>query len=289
MVMILEKGEFNSDFHPMVDFIAASPLRIETTDEGIHILTTVDGIQRTVSESSLRRNLKLRDEDDIISIPDTELFENLTLMGYNISQNQKLTFQKGQFSHQWKYLIHTIMQCLSPKSTGFNEFSSNIATALVCLATNRTYNFSKMIFNDMALPPRDQRQQYLRYEGLQYTDVDIADFETRRARITQSSALPTVADEHASLVRDVSKGEACPTDSGFIADLDMATIVKSSTLPHDSAPRITSPAADEGSMQPNITELTVKILKLKERVNVFEDREGIAATRSGDDALIKGK
>nr|GFD31039.1 hypothetical protein [Tanacetum cinerariifolium]GFD43460.1 hypothetical protein [Tanacetum cinerariifolium] len=26
MVAILEKGEFNTDFHPMVDFIAASPL-----------------------------------------------------------------------------------------------------------------------------------------------------------------------------------------------------------------------------------------------------------------------
>nr|GFA36412.1 hypothetical protein [Tanacetum cinerariifolium] len=96
MVTILEKGEFNSDFHPMVDFIAASLLRIETTDEGTHILATVDGIQRTVSESSLRRNLKLRDEDGIVSIPDTELFENLTLMVYNISQNQKLTFQKDQ-------------------------------------------------------------------------------------------------------------------------------------------------------------------------------------------------
>nr|GFA58019.1 copia protein [Tanacetum cinerariifolium] len=122
MVAILEKGEFNTDFHPMVDFIAASPLkyaltvtptifvshirqfwstaRIKTTDEGTHILATVDGIQRTVSESSLSRNLKLRDEDGIVSIPDMELFENLTLMGYNISQNQKFTFQKGQFSHQ---------------------------------------------------------------------------------------------------------------------------------------------------------------------------------------------
>nr|GFA38869.1 hypothetical protein [Tanacetum cinerariifolium] len=74
-------GEFNTDFHPMVDFIAASPLRIETTDEGTNILATVDGIQRTISEASLRRNLKLRNEDGIISIPDMELFENLTLMG----------------------------------------------------------------------------------------------------------------------------------------------------------------------------------------------------------------
>ncbi|GJY54904.1 hypothetical protein Tco_0446568 [Tanacetum coccineum] len=36
---------------------------------------------------------------------------------------------------------------------------------------------------DMALPLRDQRQQYLRYEGLQYIDDDIADFKMRLARI----------------------------------------------------------------------------------------------------------
>nr|GEY22262.1 copia protein [Tanacetum cinerariifolium] len=44
------------------------------------------------------RNLKLNDEAGINSLPDAELFENLTLMGYNISPNQKFTFQKGQFS-----------------------------------------------------------------------------------------------------------------------------------------------------------------------------------------------
>nr|GEW76527.1 hypothetical protein [Tanacetum cinerariifolium] len=70
---------------------------------------------------------------------------------------------------------------------------------------------------------------------------------SRRARIAQSSALLTVADELASLVRDVSEGEACPTESSFIADQDRATIAKSSTLPHDSAPSVTSPAADEGN------------------------------------------
>ncbi|GKD62647.1 hypothetical protein Tco_1300156, partial [Tanacetum coccineum] len=35
----------------------------------------------------------------------------------------------------------------------------------------------------MALTPRDQRHLYLRYEGLQYADADIADFEARLARI----------------------------------------------------------------------------------------------------------
>nr|GFC05236.1 hypothetical protein [Tanacetum cinerariifolium] len=103
---------------------------------------------------------------------------------------------------------------------------------------------------------------------------------SRRARIAQSSALPSVADEPASLMRDVSEGEACPTDSGFIADQDRATIAKSSTLPHDSAPRVTSPVADEGSMQHNIFELTALCM---------EDKENVAATQSRDDAPIKGR
>nr|GFB89670.1 hypothetical protein [Tanacetum cinerariifolium] len=73
---------------------------------------------------------------------------------------------------------------------------------------------------------------------------------TQRSRIAQSSALPPVADEPASPVRDVSEGEACPTDSGFIVDQDSATIAKSSTLPHDTAPRVTSPTAVEGNDAP---------------------------------------
>nr|GEX57250.1 hypothetical protein [Tanacetum cinerariifolium] len=86
------------------------------------------------------------------------------------------------------------------------------------------------------------------------------------------------AYEPASPVRDSSQGEACPTDSGFIADQDRATIAKSSTLPHDSAPRVTSPVADEGTQE-------VEINQLKESVKQLEEREGVAATNSGDDAL----
>nr|GEZ16698.1 hypothetical protein [Tanacetum cinerariifolium] len=77
---------------------------------------------------------------------------------------------------------------------------------------------------------------------------------SRRARIAQSSALPTIADEHASPVRDISEGEACPTASGFIADQDRATIAK-----------------------------------LKERVQALEDREGVASKQSREDASIKGR
>nr|GEW22281.1 hypothetical protein [Tanacetum cinerariifolium] len=263
MVAILEKGEYNVDFHPMVDFIVASPLR---------------------------RNLKLRDEEGISTLPDAELFENLTLMGYNISPNQKFTFQKGQFSHQWKYLIHTIMQRLSPKSTWFNEFSSNIATALG--ESSGTPTEPHHIPSPEAQPPSHT-----------------AHSPSSLPPVTTTSIL-TITPSDTTPIRDVSQWEACPTDSGFIVDQDRATINKSSTLSHDSAPRVTSPAAIEGSMQQTILELMalctnlqrqlseltnkfqaqeVEINRVKERVKLLEEREGAAATKSGDDAPIKGR
>ncbi|GJT70682.1 putative ribonuclease H-like domain-containing protein [Tanacetum coccineum] len=79
--------------------------------------------------------------DGLSSIPNSEIFEQLALMGY-YTDSDKLTFQKGAFSPQWRFLIHNILYCLSPKKTAWEQFSSNIATALICLATNWTYNFS---------------------------------------------------------------------------------------------------------------------------------------------------
>nr|GFD28563.1 hypothetical protein [Tanacetum cinerariifolium] len=75
-------------------------------------------------------------------------------------------------------------------------------------------------------------------------------------------------------------------------------------------PRVTSPAADEGSMQLKLDELTslcislqrqhsemvakfevqeLEINRLKAIVKLLEDKEGVAAKRSGDNAPIKGR
>nr|GEX37242.1 hypothetical protein [Tanacetum cinerariifolium] len=112
---------------------------------------------------------------------------------------------------------------------------------------------------------------------------------TRRATIAQPSAFLTVADEPAYPLRNISQEEACPTDYGFIAYQDRATIAKSSTLPYDSAPRVTSPAADEGKLLAIFQAQEVEINRLKERVKMLEDGEGGAAEGSGDDAPIKGR
>nr|GEW70854.1 hypothetical protein [Tanacetum cinerariifolium] len=165
------------------------------------------------------RNLKLRDEDGIVFIPDTELFENLTLMGIVPLFDTMLVHQGEGSGTQ-----------TDPHHTPFPEAdtSSHPTTSSIPLPSIPT----------APIPPVTQPDP-----------TPIRQY-SRRARIAQSSALLTIADEPASPERDVSKGEACPTDSGFIADLDRATIAKSSTLPYDSAPRVTSPVADKGNNAP---------------------------------------
>ncbi|GKA42352.1 hypothetical protein Tco_0735012 [Tanacetum coccineum] len=42
-----------------------------------------------------------------------------------------------------------LLKSPSPKKTAWEQFSSNIAAAIICLATNRRFNFSRMIFDHM--------------------------------------------------------------------------------------------------------------------------------------------
>nr|GEY62868.1 hypothetical protein [Tanacetum cinerariifolium] len=202
MVAILEKSEQNVHFHPIVDFIKASPL----------------------SPSFSGRIVPLFDS---------------------------MLIQQGEGSRTPTESHHTPSQEAQPSSP--THISTSSVPTIIPIPT---------VTQSEPTPLR----QY-----------------TRRVRITQSFSLPPVADELASPVRDFSEGEACPTDSGFIADQDRATIAKSSTLPHDTAPWVTSPTAIE------VSSSKVEINKLNAIVKILEDNQGVIGTRSADDALIKGR
>ncbi|GJU91269.1 ribonuclease H-like domain-containing protein [Tanacetum coccineum] len=171
MVAYLQKSEGSEGFHQIIDFLNASHIQYALTENPtiyvsfikqfwrtatartsangeVELTATIDGQVKTITEASLRRHLKLEDNGGVTTLPNSEIFEQLALMGY-VTDSDKLTFQKGHFSPQWRFLIHTILHCLSPKKTAWEQFSSNIATAIICLATNRTYNFSKLIFDAM--------------------------------------------------------------------------------------------------------------------------------------------
>ncbi|GJR36681.1 hypothetical protein Tco_1212365 [Tanacetum coccineum] len=121
----------------------------------------VDGKKIVVTEASVRRDLQLEDANGVDCLPNATIFEQLTLMGYE-KLSQKLTFYKAFFSPQWKFLIHTILQCLSAKTTAWNEFSSTMPSVIICLANNQKFNFSKYIFESM-MKNLDSAVKFLMY------------------------------------------------------------------------------------------------------------------------------
>ncbi|GJU30345.1 hypothetical protein Tco_1173934 [Tanacetum coccineum] len=167
---ILGKTAESDGFHAIIDFLIANQIHYALTVNPIiytsciqqfwattkantingerQLQAIVDRKRVIIKESSIRRDLHLADVGGIDCLPTAIIFEELALMGYK-KPSQRLTFYKAFFSPQWKFLILTITQCLSAKTTAHNEFSSTMASAIICLATNQKYNFSKYIFDAM--------------------------------------------------------------------------------------------------------------------------------------------
>ncbi|GKE97495.1 hypothetical protein Tco_0020846 [Tanacetum coccineum] len=174
MVAFLENPEESDGFAEIIDFLKASSVHYALTVNQIIYTScneqfwatakvhTVNGVRQLqaladkkrviVTESSIRKDLHLDDAEGNDCLP---------RMGYE-KPSQKLTFYKAFFSPQWKYFIHTITQCLSAKSTAWNEFSSSMASLIICLATNQKFNLSKYIFDAM-VKHLDEGVKFLMY------------------------------------------------------------------------------------------------------------------------------
>ncbi|GJZ80718.1 hypothetical protein Tco_0645712 [Tanacetum coccineum] len=146
MVAYLEKSAGSEGFKQIIDFLSASHIHFslttnptiytsliqqfwETTalctmeDEVQGISATIDRkVKVLVSEASIRRHLKLEDSEGLSSLLNAETFEQLANL----------------------------------------EFSSNLATAIICLATKRIFNFSKFLFEAM-VKNIDSQHKFLMY------------------------------------------------------------------------------------------------------------------------------
>ncbi|GJZ89045.1 hypothetical protein Tco_0660827 [Tanacetum coccineum] len=168
IVAFLEKPTKSDGFHEVIDFLNSNQIhyaltvnptiytscieqlwataKVKTVNGERQIQALVDKKKVIIIETSIRSDLHLEDADGTDCLPTATIFEELARMGYE-KPSQKLTFYKAFFSPQWKFLIHSILQCLSAKSTFWNEFSSTMASTIIFLATNQKFNLSKYIFD----------------------------------------------------------------------------------------------------------------------------------------------
>ncbi|GKA07795.1 putative ribonuclease H-like domain-containing protein [Tanacetum coccineum] len=89
----------------------------KTINGDVQLHALVDGKKIIVTESFVRRDLQLADEEGIDCLPNFTIFEELTRMG--------------------------------PKTTAWNEFSSTMVSVIIYLSTNQKFNFSKYNFESM--------------------------------------------------------------------------------------------------------------------------------------------
>ncbi|GJV54674.1 hypothetical protein Tco_1455679 [Tanacetum coccineum] len=139
LVVFLEKPKQSDGFVEIIDFLNASSIRyaltvnptiytscikqfwaiakVKTVNGEVQIQALVDGKKVIIIEASVRRDLQLADENGAECLPSATIFAELERMG--------------------------------AKTTAWNKFSSTVASAIICLATNKKFNFSKYIFDNM--------------------------------------------------------------------------------------------------------------------------------------------
>nr|GEY66048.1 hypothetical protein [Tanacetum cinerariifolium] len=105
---------------------------VKKVNDVVQLCALIDGKKVVVSEAIIQRDLHLNDADEVECLPKELMFEELARMGYE-KPPPKLTFYKAFFFAQWKFLIHTLIQCLSAKRTAWNEFSCSMASSIICL------------------------------------------------------------------------------------------------------------------------------------------------------------
>ncbi|GKC51402.1 putative ribonuclease H-like domain-containing protein [Tanacetum coccineum] len=108
-----------------------STVKAKTVNEEVQLQALVDGKKIIVTEVSVRSDLQLDDEKGMDCLPNATIFEELTRMG--------------------------------SKTTAWNEFSSTMASAIICLATNQKFNFSKYIFESMVKNLENVSDKFLMY------------------------------------------------------------------------------------------------------------------------------
>ncbi|MFS8008549.1 hypothetical protein Hanom_Chr14g01274091 [Helianthus anomalus] len=73
----------------------------------------------------------------------TDLIER----GY-VGQMTKATLQKGNFPPPMKFLFHTLLMCVSNKTTAINEIPLKIQYLGYAIMAEVDFNYSREIFND---------------------------------------------------------------------------------------------------------------------------------------------
>nr|GFA39588.1 hypothetical protein [Tanacetum cinerariifolium] len=156
MIAYLTKSNAREGFNQIINFLNGSSIKyaltvnpnvyvscikqfwttviVKKVNDVTRLQSLVDKKKVIITEATIRDALCLDDAEGVDCLPNEEIFTELARMGYE-KPSTKLTFYNAFFSSQWKFLIHTILQCMSAKRMSWNEFISYMASVVIYLYT----------------------------------------------------------------------------------------------------------------------------------------------------------
>ncbi|GJT82219.1 hypothetical protein Tco_1056561 [Tanacetum coccineum] len=118
IVAFLDKPTESDGFEQIVYFLNAHPIKYALTVNPTIYTSCIEQFWTTAKVKTVNREVQIQSLVDKKKVIITE-----TSIGSDLQFEDAEAF----FSPQWKFLIRTIMQCLSAKTTAWNEFSSTMA------------------------------------------------------------------------------------------------------------------------------------------------------------------
>nr|GFB84092.1 hypothetical protein [Tanacetum cinerariifolium] len=169
IVAILEKSDAAEGFEQIIDFLSGSYIHYALTVSP-HIY--ISCIKQFWNSVSVKRSC------DVTRLQALVDKKNIVISEAVIREILQLNDAKGV-----KFLIHTILQSLSAKRTSWNEFSTAMASAVICISKGQRFNFSKYIF-DSLVRNVDSSSKFYMYPGFiqLIIQTNIADLSTHTTR-----------------------------------------------------------------------------------------------------------
>nr|GEV30090.1 hypothetical protein [Tanacetum cinerariifolium] len=191
-----------------------------------------------VTESSVRRDLRLADEEGIDCLPNSTIFEQIALMGL--------------------------------KTTGWNEFSSIMASAIISLARNQKFNFSKFVFDSMIRNLNNDPGKFLVYP--------------RNMRRVGKGFSGKVTPLLQIIVQQLGEGSAIPTDPQHTPTIIQPSSSQPQKTQKPKKPKIKDTRLPQPSGPTESVKDKVVHEELGDRVESYGDEESL-----GEDASKQGR
>nr|GFB56631.1 hypothetical protein [Tanacetum cinerariifolium] len=200
---ILEKSDAAEGFKQIIDFLSRSYIHYALTvsphiyiscikqfwnsvlvkrlGDVTRLQALVDKKKIVISEAVIREILQLNDAEGVVCLQNKEIFAGLAQIGFE-KLSTKLTFYKAFFSSQW---------------------STAMASVVICLSKGQRFNFSKYIFDSLVRNVDISSKFYMYPQFIQLIiQTNIADLSTHTTRYISLSLTQKVFTN----MRKVGKG-----------------------------------------------------------------------------------